>query len=547
MERVARWSRWLLRAVVVGAVLGGALLGLLAWLAGSPVRQSVPAARPVWQFADRVRVEGPVAYHWCWDVAAWPASLAVDQVDRSQGTKVAKPTPGLDGWLAVGADRRYASLHGKGARGGRVVSMMELIYLLPLFVIVIFWVMFFAGGRAGRVTPGVAQGSAHWATEEELRQLRPPAEKLCVVLGLGDHKREVSLSYEDADRHTIVVGPPGTGKSAGLIAPNILRQTGSQSLVIVDPKSELVRLTYAHLSRHYEVLIVNFMNPKVTSAFNPLALCNTVLEATAFADAWISNTGRSTSEPFWENSCRTLLTAALLHLYEEFKEVPGGATLTHLDWFLNAQSPDEVFEALATSKSIEARRISKSFIEAVKKEDKTSSGIFADLLPRFLCLKDERIKASTSGHEVDLRALGSKWKLNAAGQPAQGRAGQPDSAEADRAVRGARADGRRAGEAVDGGVLRAVVQGVDQDRGRRTRRKGGKLPRRVFFLLDEFGNLGKLPDMEKYITTVRSAGMPHMLAVQTYRQILAVLTMTRRGRHYRQHGHAHRIGEACGR
>ena len=36
---------------------------------------------------------------------------------------------------------------------------------------------------------------------------------------------------------------------------------------------------------------------------------------------------------------------------------------------------------------------------------------------------------------------------------------------------------------------------------------GGKLPERTYFILDEFANIGKIPDFDKKISTSRSRGI----------------------------------------
>lgn len=54
----------------------------------------------------------------------------------------------------------------------------------------------------------------------------------------------------------------------------------------------------------------------------------------------------------------------------------------------------------------------------------------------------------------------------------------------------------------------------------------GRLPRRVNFLLDEFGNLPKLPDFDKAINVGRGRGLRLLLAVQSWPQFRAVYGKT---------------------
>ena len=150
----------------------------------------------------------------------------------------------------------------------------------------------------GRLRPGTGHGSARLASGRELRALRPRRGGAGLRLGTVG-ARAVALPEKEVYEHVLVVGPPGSGKSSGLILPNILAERGTRSLVIVDPKSELLALSRGAVSRHSEVWVVNFLDPEGSHGYNPLAMVDSYLSAEAFAECWITNTGRSSKEPFW--------------------------------------------------------------------------------------------------------------------------------------------------------------------------------------------------------------------------------------------------------
>ena len=502
--RARRLGRRLVRVLLVVLLLAAA--GVVLAFA-PPVRRALPVAAPLWRQADRGRDQATLAYRQVWVWLAWPASQAWAGLEnlrpaRNGAAPKKIAAPSWQAWNAVPATARYRALHGRDLHARQVRTLVKFEVLGPPVLLVLLYLAVGLGGKLGRVRPGISHGSARWAGKRDLRRLRPPAKDRRFILGYGADGDLLAMGKKDIDRHVIIVGPPGSGKSAGLIAPNLLRHVGGESLVIVDPKSELVDLTYAHLSRHYEVRIVNFTNPAVSAGYNPLAFCADPLTTTSFAESWIANTGKSANEPFWENAVRTLLVATVLHLNHELR-ADGGATLAHLDHFLNAQSSNEVFEALNASKSAEALKTARGFIANVRANDKTESSIFADLGPRFLCLKDQRVKDTTSRHEVDFRAMGRTQ-------------GKPIALFV--ALDRTKAELLRPLTATFFQQLFDELLGVADSR----ESHRGRLPRRVMFYLDEFGNLGAIPAMPTRVTTVRSAGMPLVMAVQTYDQIEAI-------------------------
>lgn len=50
-------------------------------------------------------------------------------------------------------------------------------------------------------------------------------------------------------------------------------------------------------------------------------------------------------------------------------------------------------------------------------------------------------------------------------------------------------------------------------------RNGGTLTNQVYFLLDEFANIGQIPDFNKKLSTTRSLGMSMSIVVQSLDQL----------------------------
>ena len=83
--------------------------------------------------------------------------------------------------------------------------------------------------------------STHWARRGDLRSLRGHAGRDGVFL-IGQHGRR--LLTTQAETSVLVIGPTRSGKTAGLVIPNLLEWRGP--VIATSTKSELVDVTAGH-------------------------------------------------------------------------------------------------------------------------------------------------------------------------------------------------------------------------------------------------------------------------------------------------------------
>jgi len=290
---------------------GAVLLGALAALSGAP--------QHLFQ----------MAYVWL----AYPAALVLSAF-RPKGTSVA----GWDVWTRH-ADVRYAQLAHTGVLNGLIV--LEAGVALAPVAALVYRAVWFLYTRPRKLLPSTAHGSARWMTRQEMRAL--PSTGSPLMLGRAG-QATVALSRDIQVLNVLLVGPPNTGKSAGFIIPNLLREKGERSLVVTDMKGELLTKAGRSLAAHHDVWLLDFLSPQESLGYNPLAFCTNHLATTAFCDAWIKNTGASATDPFWDNAARELLYAGIVHLQAargaSSATVADEVTLTQLDHFLCGQAPE---------------------------------------------------------------------------------------------------------------------------------------------------------------------------------------------------------------
>ncbi len=254
------------------------------------------------------------------------------------------------------------------------------------------------------------------------------------------------------------------------------------------------------MSRRHRCQVLNLVSPATSVGYNPLAHIKSALDAQVFAQTWIANTGQSSSEPFWDSAAKYLITAVVLHLNATMEGKDGGeggATLTHVRKFLMLGSAT-IMGALTDSPHADVKEAMEGFAADLERNEKLQGSIFVELPLRFQLMADARVQATTGRNDIDFAAMAS---LDA----------EPIALYL--------VLDRRMGQELKPltacfftQMFNAVIEIAD-------RSPGGVLPRSILGYLDEFGNLGKIYNFPTWMTTVRSAGMGFILAVQSLAQL----------------------------
>jgi len=403
-------------------------------------------------------------------------------------------------WQRRGAEYRYSQIAHDAALHAAV--SLELLALGLLLFLLLWKPLWLLCTRVGELRTSGAHGSARFATRREVWRLRLRRGQALFVLGRVG-RRWVGLPPKAQYENCLIIGPPGTGKSSGLIIPNLLRETGggraARSLIITDPKGEAWDLTSAHLAQTHDVLRLDFTTPE-GAGYNPLALIREPLDALAFAQAWVTNTGESGSEPFWDNTAQLLLAAAAQHLLAI--HAPRVPSLSELADFLCTRTPEEVKEDLIHSSSTQAQECADGFLSYVQKNERLLGSIFSGLPLRFGCLQDHRVRAVTAHNDVDPALMG----VTTSGRPQTLYVVLTPGMEA-------------VFKPLTGTLFTQIFLGLAAQARQSTR---GALPRRVLCYLDEAGTIGHITGLPRWLATLRAAGVGCVVAVQSLSQLTAL-------------------------
>lgn len=441
--------------------------------------------------------------------AAYPALRLDEEIVALTSASTAGSSPGGAGtahqtgfneWFDQPIAARWQQYMRPDHTRVRLIARSELtVFALGLVAILVrtvgrgFWFLLMLLVMRRRERPSSSHGSARWASVAECAALRPrPGHADLVVGHIG--RRLVAIPERDQYEHLLLVAPTGAGKTSGVILPNLLAELGTRSLVITDPKRELLRTSSAAIRARYgdeHVWTLDFLDPTLSRGYNPLAYVTDAATADLFAQTWVRNTGES-KDAFWSNAARTLIGAAALHLVATEEITPPLVGLVDL---LCGTPAEAVRAALSDSPVPEVRRLARGFLANMAKNERLLGSVFTELPPRFTCLNLPDVRAVTGTNEIDFARLANEpTALYLALDPQYSRTLAPLTA---------------CFFLHFFTTLTAIAKAAPS----------GTLPVPTMAYLDEFGTVGHIPDFASRMATVRSAGIGCLLVVQDLAQL----------------------------
>ena len=344
----------------------------------------------------------------------------------------------------------------------------------------------YAACRGRRRTVAPPAGAA-WAEWPDVSSLTQPG---ALLLGLWPRSRApLYLDDEQASAHALVLGPSGTGKTAGVIAPNVLlRDPSRESAVVLDVKTgprSLWKVTAGHYGDRAR-LFCPLLDCSIR--YNPLHRVGTIGEAQRAAALLVRNTTpRDLSGDAQVYASAAADLAALLFLHAQGARAAGGHTVGSVYRILLGGA-GMVRAALAGSPIAEVRERAGMF---AARERRVREAAVTGLLQRLAAWADPAVDDATAGH-WDLGQLGRTPGALYILLP------EPEAARLQPLVAWLVAD-----------LLDTLIE--QADRGER------RCPVRVY--LDEFRRFGYLAGLSDRLPTLRERGVSVVLGAQVLSQI----------------------------
>ncbi len=322
-----------------------------------------------------------------------------------------------------------------------------------------------------------------------------------------------TVYVDDLDNHSLIFGTTGSKKTRlfGMPLINLLGYA-SESMIISDPKGELVEKTSGYLSSEgYDIKVLNFRDPGLSNMmWNPLAIPYRFYKdgnhdkATDMVNDFVQTlkgTVASSQDPYWELTASNFILGIILLLFEiaddirqvNMKSVVLMASYAHESQDLELSDLAKFMTALPRH-SLAAIKTLSTLLNA-ENTKKSILGTVDTMLSPFV--NSEKLTTLLSESTFDVERLGlEKVALYLI---------IPDEKTTLHFL--ASAFIKQSYE------LLVDQAGLHEDR---------MLKRRVNFVLDEFANMPRITDMPSIITAARSRNMRFYLIVQSERQLFNI-------------------------
>ena len=401
---------------------------------------------------------------------------------------------------------------------------------------------------------------AHFQTDEEIIKNYktisyndlPNIEVEGIPVKAEETKKDFNITLAKP-AHTLIIGTTGSGKTTTFISPTIqiLANTKSKpSMLISDPKGELYALhAKSLLKRGYDVKVLDLRNPYCSIRWNPLekpfemyqemlSLDNKVsvneeegyyiFENKIYYDKDELNAViqvkkqelfdevyedlndicsvlcpvKNKSEPIWESGAKNFILAITLAMLEDSENPNNEMTKEKFNFFnimkiaTNTQNDCEDLMEYFKHRSPISKSVSLSK-QVLDASDKTRGSYLSTIFDKLSMFSDMSICSLTSANEIDFAEISTK--------PTALFLQIPDEKETRHTL-----------------AAMVILQAYKALVAKANTYPDLSLPRSVYFLLDEFGNLPQVHKLEQMITVGRSRKIWLALVVQSYAQLAKV-------------------------
>ena len=289
----------------------------------------------------------------------------------------------------------------------------------------------------------------------------------------------------------------GAGKSASYVIPNACQALGSY--VFTDPKGELYDKTAGYLKeKGYKIKVLNLVRPQKSDGYNPLFHIKNEIDVDVIANTIVKGQGESakSSDPYWEDMAEMLLKALIYYLKAvRPPEEQNLASCAELVRAANNNGGDNLLSNLMNQLPFDhPARMNYKSIEIAP--EKTYGSILSSLQSKLGKFDSREIAELTATNTIDFEEIGREKT----------------------AVYVISSDTHAAYDFLLTIFFSQMIQHLydfaDEN--------GGELPVQTFFILDEFANIGKIPDFDKKISTSRSRKISFSVILQNLDQLEAV-------------------------
>ena len=334
-------------------------------------------------------------------------------------------------------------------------------------------------------------------------------EKGGISLGIekiGDKER---IYFNDDDTHSIILGATRSGKGRTVLLQTIgIQGLAGENMILSDPKGELYCFTKPFLENlGYEVIALDFEEPEKSNSYNFLQnvidyvneddITRAIDSVEDIVDMLVDKSGNG--EPIWENGEKSILAFAILLVVIENKDNPQYQNLTNVYMFLSKMCTVDVKGNIPLNKYMQKlpddhpakMKASISLVAPAK----TRGSFFTSALSTLRLFANPFIYEMSKKTDFDINDTNQKRAIFII---------LPDQKETY----------NKLGGLFISQYYNSLIKSAKQN--------GNRLPIRVNFNLDEFGNYPAINGMESKMTVSAGYGIRFNLFIQSFAQFQKV-------------------------
>ena len=380
-------------------------------------------------------------------------------------------------------------------------------------------ILYIRSKNAKKFRKGIEYGSACWGTAEDIKPFIDSNFFNNILLTnterLTMNNRPKNPKHA-RNKNVICIGGSGSGKTRFFIKPQILQcfpgTNGKTdfpvSYVVTDPKGTVIIECGKLLERAgYSIKSLNTINFKKSMKYNPFSYIRSEKDILKLVNTLIANTkgeGEKSGEDFWVKAERLLYQAYIGYIwYEAPEEEKNFITLLDMINASEAREDDENFKSPVDLlfERLEEKDAEHFAVKQYKKyklaAGKTAKSILISCGARLAPFDIKELRDLMEYDELELDTLG-------------------DKKSALFVIISDTDDTFNFVVAMMYSQLFNLLCDKADDK------YGGRLPIHVRCLLDEFANIGKIPNFEKLIATIRSREISACIVLQAQSQLKAI-------------------------
>lgn len=371
-----------------------------------------------------------------------------------------------------------------------------MLFKLLILIVLFIWVILSVKLKTKKTDyTDIEQGSSRWCKEGEQYQI---LSKDNGILLAKDNYLPVDKS---GNINITVIGGSGSGKSATFGIPNVLGLLGSY--VFTDPKGELYNKTSAYFKENgYKIKVLNLVHTEASDGYNPLLHIKSQPDVDVIVNTIMKGQGdenkSSGDGDFWDNLAENLFKSVIYFLLSTRpKEEINLATCANLVRAAAANTGrTNIFEELL--ELLPHDHLARKYFANVKlSNDKVFASIATTLQSKLSKFDAPNIAALTATDTIDFKSIGEeKTALFVI---------SPDSQSTYDFIL----------TMFFSQLLQELYAHADQQQDQKL-----KVP--VYFILDEFANIGQIPEFDKKISTSRSRKISFSIILQNLDQLEAL-------------------------